>query len=140
MTDTLRRLAKLKHLEETTARRNLADAQRAEQANLDEAEELARRVSELRLEGDCDASQLQAHHQLQLRLELARRRAVRHSQTLADRTARQQQRFAAARVERRKAERVAEVVEERVAAEEAKRLQAQLDAAGTAGWFRRRAA
>ena len=74
------------------------------------------RVGDLRLEGDCDASQLQVHHQLQLRLELARRRAVRHSATLAERTARQQQRFSAARMERRKAEKVAEVVEERIAA------------------------
>jgi len=140
MTDTLRRLARLKSLEETTARRNLAEAQQAEQANMDEAEALAQRVADLRLEGDCDAALLQSHHQLQLRLELARRRAVRHSRTLAERTVRQQARFNDARMERRKAEKVVEVVQERLDTEEAKRLQAQLDAAGTATWFRRRAA
>ena len=140
MSDTLRRIARLKKLEETKAQRQLADARRAEQENLDEAEALAAQVDELRIEGDCDAGVVQQHHQMQLRLELARRRAVRHAQTLADRTARQEQRYTSARVERRKAERMAEVVEERLAAERNRRVQAQLDAAGTATWFRRSAA
>ncbi len=140
MTDTLKRLARLKQLDESSARRRLTEAQQAEEANRAEAEALARQVDELRLEGDCDADELQRRHQMQLRLELARRRAVRHSQTLAERTVRQQVSYREARMERRKAERVVEVVEERLADEEAKRLQAQLDAVGTATWFRRRAA
>lgn len=140
MTDTLKRIARLRHIEETSARRRLSEAQQAEQRCVEEAEELAARVDALRVEGDCDADDLQLRHGLQLRLELARRRTVRHRATLAERTARHHSQWAAANVEKRRAERVVEVVEERLAEEAARADQARLDAIGTRGWFRRRAA
>jgi hypothetical protein len=140
MTHTLKRIAQLRHIEEASARRLLVEAQQAEERCVNEALELAERVESLRVEGDCDADDLQRRHALQLRLELARRRTVRHRQTLAERTTRHQMTFTATTVERRKAERVVEVVEERLAEEAAKAEQAEMDALGTRSWFRRRAA
>jgi len=140
MTDTLRRIARIRQLEEGEARRQLMEAQAAQQRCGEEAAELASRIHQLRMDPVEQAEDQTRIHSAQLRLELARRRTERHAETLAQRADRTLQRLQEAARETRKAQRIAEVIEERLAMEEAKADQARLDELGTRSWLRRSAA
>ena len=140
MTDTLRRLARLKQLEETEAQRALVQAQDAEDRCRAEAEALLSQLDALRSANTTVADDVARRHSTALRLELNRRRQERHATRLAQQTERRRARPQSAMQETRKADRIVEVAEERDAVEAAKADQAALDAVGTRGWFRRRAA
>jgi len=140
MTDTLRRLARLKQLEETEAQRALVEAQDAEARCRAETDALQDRLASLRSGASASAEDVAMRHSAALHLELSRRRQARHAAQLSQQTERRRAQLRAAMVETRKADRIVEVVEEREALEAAKADQARLDAAGTRGWFRRRAA
>jgi len=140
MTDTLRRLARLRQLEETEAQRALVEAQSAEDRLSEETEALLAQLDDLRSANTLVADDVARRHSTTLRLELNRRRQERQAMMLAKKTERRLAQLRAAMQETRKADRIVEVVEEREAAEAAKADQAALDAVGTRGWFRRRAA
>ena len=140
MTDTLRRIARIRHLEENEARRQLHEARDAERRLDDEARALLDRIHTLRNDVTDGADDLSRVHSAQLRLELARRRTERQAEVLAQRTDRSLHKLQEAARETRKAQRIAEVVEERLAVEAARADQARLDELGTRSWLRRSAA
>lgn len=140
MTDTLRRLARLRHLEETQAQRAHLDAQAARERHEAELAELEARMQSLR-EGELErADDLSRSHTRTLHLEMARRRQVRQGTVLDGRVQRASVRLQSAVRETRKAERFLELVEEREAVEAARADQKELDALGTRSWLRGRAA
>ncbi len=140
MTDTLRRLARLRHLEESQAQRALAEARDAEARCAADAAALQERMTALRASDEVDADELARRHATTLRMEMARRRQVRQAQALAQRVERSTAKLRSAVQESRKADRFVEVVEEREAKEAARADQARLDDLGTRSWLRRRAA
>lgn len=140
MTDTLRRLARLRHLEETQAQQLLAEARDAKARCDAESDALLARMADLRDAPAADAGELARLHASTLRLEMARRRQVRQSQAAEGRVERSMVHLQRAAQASRKADRFVEVAEERQEREASKAEQKHLDAVGTQSWLRRRAA
>lgn len=140
VTDTLRRLARLRQLEENQAQRAHVDAQAARERHEAELAALEARMQSLREVDVLQADDLSRSHARTLHLEMARRRQARQAPVLEGRVQRASARLQAAVRETRRAERFVEIVEEREALEAARADQAELDALGTRSWLRRRAA